>query len=118
MADRSVIVALGANVSGFTAGMRTAQRSAEEIGTRAQRNEGAVVKVGLANEEGFPHVGKLEFVDNQLDARTGSVRMRATLANPERALAPGLFARVQVGSGVANKAIVINDRAAMEAIAG
>ena len=81
------------------------------VGARAQRNQGAVVKVGLANEEGFPHEGKLEFVDNQLDARTGSVRMRATLANPDRALAPGLFARVQVGSGVPSNAIVINDRA-------
>ena len=81
------------------------------VGTRAQRGQPAVVKVGLANEEGFPHEGKLEFVDNQLDARTGSVRMRATLANPERALAPGLFARVQVGSGVAGKAVVINERA-------
>ncbi|QOY94056.1 efflux RND transporter periplasmic adaptor subunit [Massilia sp. UMI-21] len=81
------------------------------VGTRAQRAQGAVVKVGLANEEGFPHEGRLEFVDNHLDARTGSVRMRALLANPERALAPGLFARVQVGSGVAENSIVINDRA-------
>lgn len=81
------------------------------LGVGAQRDKEAVVKVGLANEEGFPHEGKLEFVDNQLDARTGSVRMRATLANKDRALAPGLFARVQVGSGEAGKAIVINDRA-------
>lgn len=81
------------------------------VGARAQRDKSAVVKIGLANEEGFPHEGKLEFVDNQLDARTGSVRMRATLANPDRALAPGLFARVQVGSGVANQAVVINERA-------
>jgi multidrug efflux system membrane fusion protein len=81
------------------------------VGTRDQRAKQAIVKVGLANEEGFPHEGKLEFVDNQLDARTGSVRMRATLANPDRALAPGLFARVQVGSSEAGKAIVINDRA-------
>jgi multidrug efflux system membrane fusion protein len=81
------------------------------VGARAQRAQPAVVKVGLANEEGFPHEGRLEFVDNQLDARTGSVRMRATLPNPDRALAPGLFARVQVGSPVASKAIVINDRA-------
>lgn len=81
------------------------------VGTRAQRGEGAVVNVGLANEEGFPHQGKLEFVDNQLDPGTGSVRMRAVLANPDRALVPGLFARVQVGSGVAEKRVVINDRA-------
>ena len=81
------------------------------VGTRAQRGQGAVVKVGLANEEGFPHEGKLEFVDNQLDATTGSVRMRATLDNRERLLAPGLFARIQVGSGVPAKAVVINERA-------
>jgi multidrug efflux system membrane fusion protein len=81
------------------------------VGTRSQRAQGAVVKVGLSNEEGFPHEGKLEFVDNQLDATTGSVRMRATLANPDRLLAPGLFARIQVGSGVAEKAVVINERA-------
>ncbi|SFD16318.1 efflux RND transporter periplasmic adaptor subunit [Massilia yuzhufengensis] len=81
------------------------------VGTRAQRGQAAIVKVGLANEEGFPHEGKLEFVDNQLDARTGSVRMRATLLNADRALAPGLFARIQVGSGVAEKAVVINERA-------
>lgn len=81
------------------------------VGTRAQRAQGAVVKVGLANEEGFPHEGKLEFVDNQLDATTGSVRMRATLDNRERLLAPGLFARIQVGSGVPAKAVVINERA-------
>lgn len=81
------------------------------VGSREQRARGAVVKVGLANDEGFPHEGRLEFIDNQLDARTGSVRMRAILANPDRTLAPGLFARVQVGSGVAEKRIVINDRA-------
>lgn len=81
------------------------------VGTRVQRGEPAVVKVGLVNEEGFPHEGKLEFVDNQLNANTGSVRMRATLANADHVLAPGLFARIQVGSGVANKAVVINERA-------
>ncbi len=81
------------------------------VGSRAQRSQPATVKVGLTGEEGFPHEGKLEFVDNQLDANTGSVRMRATLANPDRTLAPGLFARVQIGSGAANKAILINDRA-------
>ncbi|UUZ49295.1 efflux RND transporter periplasmic adaptor subunit [Massilia sp. B-10] len=54
------------------------------------------VKVGLANEDGFPHQGKLEFVDNRLDARTGSVRMRATFDNSDNTLVPGLFARVQL----------------------
>lgn len=82
------------------------------VGRQAHRGEPVVVKVGLANEEGFPHEGKLEFVDNQLDAQTGSVRMRATFANTDGALVPGLFARVQLGGGTAQaKAILINDRA-------
>jgi multidrug efflux system membrane fusion protein len=69
------------------------------------------VRVGLANEDGFPHEGKLEFVDNQLNTATGSVRMRATFANADRSMAPGLFARVQVGGAAAHQAILINDRA-------
>lgn len=82
------------------------------VGTQRQRGRPVDVKVGLANEEGFPHEGKLEFVDNQLDTGTGSVRMRALLPNRDRSLAPGLFARVQLGAGEARtKALLINDRA-------
>jgi multidrug efflux system membrane fusion protein len=69
------------------------------------------VNVGLAGEEGFPHEGKLEFVDNQLDSRTGSVRMRATFENKDRGMAPGLFARVQIGGGAPKTALLISDRA-------
>lgn len=58
-----------------------------------------VVKIGLANEAGFPHEGKLDFIDNRVDPVTGSVRMRATLDNDNNALAPGLFARVQLSDG-------------------
>ncbi|QBE66965.1 efflux RND transporter periplasmic adaptor subunit [Pseudoduganella lutea] len=82
------------------------------VGTQNHKGEPVVVKVGLANEEGFPHEGKLEFVDNQLDTQTGSVRMRATFDNKDRALVPGLFARVQLGGGnAASNAVLINDRA-------
>jgi multidrug efflux system membrane fusion protein len=75
---------------------------------RTQAHSG---RVGLANEEGFPHEGKLEFVDNQLDTRAGSVRMRATFANKDDVMAPGLFARVQIGGGNEKPALLISDRA-------
>ncbi|HEY0062940.1 MAG TPA: efflux RND transporter periplasmic adaptor subunit [Telluria sp.] len=79
----------------------------------AQKGTPVAVKVGLANEAGFPHEGKLEFVDNRLDARTGSVRMRATFENTDNTLVPGLFARVQLaGSDATGKrSILISDRA-------
>ncbi len=79
----------------------------------AQQGTAVAVKVGLANESGFPHEGKLEFVDNRLDPATGSVRMRAMFDNTDNTLVPGLFARVQL-SGSKNteaKAILISDRA-------
>jgi multidrug efflux system membrane fusion protein len=81
------------------------------VSRRTNAGQSVDVKVGLAGEEGFPHSGKLEFVDNQLDSRSGSVRMRATLANTDRALAPGLFARVQIAGGAPTPQILIVDRA-------
>jgi multidrug efflux system membrane fusion protein len=79
----------------------------------AQKGTPVVVKVGLANETGFPHEGKLEFVDNRLDAATGSVRMRATFGNEDNVLVPGLFARVQLSGDPQAKATtaVISERA-------
>jgi multidrug efflux system membrane fusion protein len=79
----------------------------------SQKGAPVMVKVGLANEAGFPHTGKLEFVDNTLDAKTGSVRMRATFDNTDNTLVPGLFARVQLGGGASaqTRATLISDRA-------
>ena len=60
--------------------------------------QGVKVRTGLANEDGFPHEGRLDFVDNRIDPASGTVRMRAVLDNKDGALTPGLFARVQVGA--------------------
>lgn len=79
----------------------------------AQRGTPVVVRIGLANETGFPHQGTLEFVDNRLDAATGSVRMRALFSTADDVLVPGLFARVQLAGDPAAKkpAALIVDRA-------
>jgi membrane fusion protein, multidrug efflux system len=58
------------------------------------------VHVGLADEEGFPHEGAMDFVDNQVDRGTGTIVGRALLPNPDLSLLPGLFARLRLpGSG-------------------
>ena len=69
------------------------------------------VQVGLANEEGFPHSGILDFVDNQLNSQTGTIRARAVLKNDDGLYTPGLFARVQLLAGSEYQAILIEDRA-------
>lgn len=54
------------------------------------------VRIGLADEEGFPHHGTVDFFDNQLNPATGTIRVRAVVPNPDRLLTPGLHARVQL----------------------
>jgi multidrug efflux system membrane fusion protein len=81
------------------------------VSKQSHAGQPVAVHVGLVGEEGFPHEGKLEFVDNQLDSRTGSVRMRATFDNADGVMAPGLFARVQIGGGSPKNALLITDRA-------
>ncbi|MEM7058790.1 MAG: efflux RND transporter periplasmic adaptor subunit [Pseudomonadota bacterium] len=65
--------------------------------SRTTQNE---VQARLIDEQGWPHVGKMDFVDNELDTGTGTIRGRAVFDNKDDLLAPGLFARLRlVGSG-------------------
>ncbi|MEO8604243.1 MAG: efflux RND transporter periplasmic adaptor subunit [bacterium] len=70
-------------------------------GTRpSSRDVKNPVQVGFADEQGFPHQGYMDFVDNRLDPNTGTMVGRAVLPNPGLLLSPGLFARLRlIGSG-------------------
>ncbi len=65
---------------------------------RAQRSGGGPVYMGLMTESGFPHQGKLRFLDNAVDAHSGTISGRAVFDNADGAFTPGLFARVRVVS--------------------
>jgi RND family efflux transporter MFP subunit len=69
------------------------------------------VGVGLAADVDFPHTGYIDFVDNTSNARSGTVKVRAVLPNPDRNLIPGFFARVQVRSGTPYEAVLVAERA-------
>jgi RND family efflux transporter MFP subunit len=69
------------------------------------------VYLGLANETGYPHQGRLDFVDNQVDPKTGTIRTRAVFSNRSRALTPGLFARVKLVGSQKKKALLVRDAA-------
>ena len=71
------------------------------------------VRVGLADEEGFPHEGTVDFVDNRVDPGTGTIRVRAVLPNPDRVFTPGLFARVQVQGSGRFDAMLVDDKAVL-----
>jgi RND family efflux transporter MFP subunit len=83
-------------------------RSGERLSSRDAPNP---VQVGLADEEGFPHAGTVDFVDNQLNPQTGTIRARAVLQNKDGQFTPGMFARVQLLGSGEYTAIMIEDRA-------
>jgi RND family efflux transporter MFP subunit len=70
-----------------------------------------LVEIGLANEEGFPHRGYLDFVDNKVDPNTGTIRARGVFDNAQQYLTPGLFVRVRTPFGDPHPAMLISDRA-------
>jgi len=69
------------------------------------------VRLGLADESGYSRKGHIETVDNQLDASSGTIRVRATFDNADGSLIPGLYARISVGGGAPHPALLIDDRA-------
>jgi RND family efflux transporter MFP subunit len=69
------------------------------------------VFLGLVNESGYPHPGAIDFVDNQVDPTTGTMKIRGRFPNKEGALTPGLFARGRVPLGDAHSALLVTDRA-------
>lgn len=74
---------------------------------------GNPVRVGLADETGYPHIGTVDFIDNRVDPNTGTIRARAVLHNADGALTPGLFARVQLQGSAEFTATLIDDKAVL-----
>lgn len=83
-------------------------RQGERASSRIASNP---VRMGLADEDGYPHEGVMNFVDNELDAGTGTIRARAVFANKNGQFTPGLFARIQLLGSGKHPALLINDRA-------
>lgn len=69
------------------------------------------VQMGTGTSGGTPHAGKLQLIDNQVDAKSGTVRVRAVFDNADGDLIPGQFARIRMGQARSSQAILINERA-------
>ena len=68
----------------------------------------------LANGKEHPEPGKFVFIDRAVDAKTGTMRIRAEFPNPEKILRPGMFARVRVNLGKKPNCITVPERAMIE----
>lgn len=78
---------------------------------RRERGHAPDVSMGLADEQGFPHAGHIDFVDNQLRTGTGTIRLRAVFDNADNSYTPGLYARIQLRSAGNRPRALIDDRA-------
>jgi multidrug efflux system membrane fusion protein len=69
------------------------------------------VRMGTTTSEGTPWTGRLQLIDNQVDARSGTVRVRATFDNKDGSLIPGQFARIRMGQAKEETALLVSERA-------
>ncbi|MBD9375785.1 efflux RND transporter periplasmic adaptor subunit [Pseudoxanthomonas sp. PXM04] len=100
----------------FDADERAFLRYAEMArkGERPSERDGKVpVQVALADDQGFPYNGTVDFLDNQVDRSTGTIRARAVLDNKDRLFTPGLYARVRLLGSGEFKAALIDDKAVL-----
>ena len=71
----------------------------------------SAVFLGLVGEQGYPHEGRLDFLDNQVDPHSGTIRARAVFDNQDGRFTPGLFARIRLVAHDSYDAVLIDDRA-------
>jgi multidrug efflux system membrane fusion protein len=69
------------------------------------------VQMGTGTSDGMPYKGHMQLIDNQVDARSGTVRVRAVFDNAEGRLMPGQFARLLMGQPKAEPTLLISERA-------
>ena len=87
--------------------LRDLPRSGGSVRTQLER---IPVQMGTAATEDLPHAGHLQLVDNQVDARSGTVRVRAVFDNEDGALMPGQFVRLRMGQAQQATALLISER--------
>lgn len=85
--------------------------AALKAGAGREALAGIPVRMGTATTPELPFEGRLQLVDNQVDPRSGTIRVRAVFANADGRLIPGQFARVQMGAAQAGRVLLINERA-------
>jgi membrane fusion protein, multidrug efflux system len=110
----TTIVSIDPIYASFHADEEAVLRALDQIGAdgAAIGNIGRIpVLMTTASQNGVPVRGELQLIDNQVDARSGTVRVRAVFANPDGRLIPGQFARLRMGATEPAPVVAIDERA-------
>lgn len=78
---------------------------------RSARDSKVVVEIGLADHTDFPLKGTIDFIDNQIEASTGTLRARAEIPNKNFLLSPGFFVRLRMPIGDPHPSLLVPEEA-------
>ena len=109
----TTLVSVDPIYASFNADEEVVMRALASVSSRgaAPEIERIPVLMTTVTSNGTSFKGKLQLIDNQVDARSGTVRVRGVFNNPDGALMPGQFARVRMGQPKTEPALMVNERA-------
>jgi len=109
----TTIVSTSPIYASFNADEQVVLRALNALGedNAASKTGRIPVKMGTATSDGTPFEGHMQLIDNQVDPRSGTVRVRAVFDNKDGRLIPGQFVRLQMGQPKTERALMINERA-------
>ena len=91
--------------------VQNVRRLIREGKAKSARDVALPIRLGLATDQGNPHEGTIDFIDNQVNPKTGTLRVRGLFRNKDEVLSPGFFVRIRVPIGFPHQALLISDRA-------
>ena len=95
----------------FNINERTLIRRLNNQSLNCNGNEPAALFISLADDEDYLHAGMLDYIDNTVDPKTGTIRVRGKIANRDKKILPGMFVRLRVPEGDPQKELLVNERA-------
>ncbi len=91
--------------------MLRVQKMARKTNTADYQSVEVLMELGLSNEDGYPHQGRLDYIDPSVDTSSGTVRTRGIFNNSDGTITPGLFVRVRMPFERKENALLVPDRA-------
>ncbi|MES2383519.1 MAG: efflux RND transporter periplasmic adaptor subunit [Pseudomonadota bacterium] len=108
----TTLVSVSPIYASFDADEQVVARALKDVSSGGERRlERIPVQMGTAASSDTPFEGRLQLVDNQVDAKSGTVRARAVFDNKDGQLMPGQFARIRMGQATQATALLVNERA-------
>jgi multidrug efflux system membrane fusion protein len=107
----TTLVSINPIYASFNADEHVVLRALKALADDGTSAEIGRIPVKMTTSDGVNHEGRMQLIDNQVDARTGTVRVRAIFDNSDERLIPGQFVRLQMGQPRSEKALLISERA-------